>query len=231
MLEKPGTSRRGTQPAAPVTRQASLRTRADAVRQRSRRPLPASQGRSALAVRRPAPQRQPTGGYDQIDREHRKVLGWEGCGYHFVIGNGTGSPDGKIEVARRWSNQKNGVHCRNGKNPDVNEYGIGICLVGDLDDSPPTPRQVAAARALVAYLGDRYRIPAPNVDVYARLAQNSNTQRSRGAQADHCLPREGHRGQAGDGDGAAARRRGGGRGDPPHARRQRLRRGGDPPRP
>src|SRR5436309_1783484 len=25
----------------------------------------------------------PTGGYDAIDREHRKVLGWSGCGYHF----------------------------------------------------------------------------------------------------------------------------------------------------
>jgi hypothetical protein len=111
-----------------------------------------------------------TGGYDQIDREHRKVLGWEGCGYHFVIGNGTGSPDGKIEVAQRWSNQKNGVHCRNGKHPDVNEYGIGICLVGDLDDSPPTPRQVAAARALVAYLGDRYSIPTDRIETHAHLA-------------------------------------------------------------
>ncbi len=111
-----------------------------------------------------------TGGYDQIDREHRKVLGWEGCGYHFVIGNGTDSPDGKIEVAQRWSNQKNGVHCRNGKNPDVNEYGIGVCLVGDLDDSPPTPRQVAAARALVAYLGDRYTISTERIETHAHLA-------------------------------------------------------------
>ena len=98
------------------------------------------------------------------------MLGWEGCGYHFVIGNGTDSPDGKIEVAQRWSNQKNGVHCRNGKNPDVNEYGIGICLVGDLDDSPPTPRQVAAARALVAYLGDRYAISADRIETHAHLA-------------------------------------------------------------
>ena len=98
------------------------------------------------------------GGYDQIDRDHRKLLGFAGCGYHFVIGNGTDSPDGQIEVADRWLNQKNGVHCRNGKTPDVNEYGIGICLVGNFDQSEPTPRQIAAARALVAYLGDRYAI-------------------------------------------------------------------------
>ena len=88
-----------------------------------------------------------------------QALGWDGCGYHFVIGNGTGSPDGQIEVAQRWSNQKHGVHCRNGKNPDVNEYGIGICLVGDLDETPPTPRQIAAAQALVAYLEPATRSP------------------------------------------------------------------------
>ena len=32
-----------------------------------------------------------SGNYDQIDGEHRKLLGIDGCGYHFVIGNGTGS--------------------------------------------------------------------------------------------------------------------------------------------
>jgi hypothetical protein len=113
---------------------------------------------------------KPSGNYDEIDREHRKVLGWEGCGYHFVIGNGSGSPDGRIEVARRWSEQKQGVHCRNGKDAEVNEYGIGICLVGDLEQSPPTPRQVASARALVAYLSDRYQIPVSRVETHAHLA-------------------------------------------------------------
>ena len=111
-----------------------------------------------------------TGSYDQIDREHRKIQGWDGCGYHFVIGNGSDSPDGQIEVARRWANQKHGLHCRNGKNPEVNEYGIGICLIGNLDDAPPTPKQVAAAKALVAYLADRYEIPTDAVGTHAELA-------------------------------------------------------------
>ncbi|MHC5537609.1 peptidoglycan recognition protein family protein, partial [Singulisphaera rosea] len=113
-----------------------------------------------------------TGNYDEIDREHRKVLGWEGCGYHFIIGNGTGSPDGQIEVSQRWSNQKHGVHCRDSKNSAMNEYGIGICLVGDLDNKAPTPRQVAAARALIAYLGERYAIPADHVGTHAQLAKS-----------------------------------------------------------
>ena len=78
-----------------------------------------------------------SGNYDQIDGEHRKILGIDGCGYHFVIGNGTGSGDGQIEVAQRWNNQKQGAHCRNARTHDVDEYGIGICLVGDFDQQPP----------------------------------------------------------------------------------------------
>ncbi len=111
-----------------------------------------------------------TGGLDQIDRDHRKVLGFEGCGYHFVIGNGSESPDGQVEVAQRWSSQRNGVHCKNGKEPDVNEYGIGICLVGNFDHSEPTPKQVEAARALVAYLADRYKIASDHVGAHEEFA-------------------------------------------------------------
>ncbi len=110
------------------------------------------------------------GGLDQIDRDHRKILGFEGCGYHFVIGNGTDSPDGQIEIADRWLNQKHGVHCRNGKNSDVNEYGIGICLVGNFDQTKPTAKQVAAARALVAYLSDRYQIASDHVGAHDQFA-------------------------------------------------------------
>ncbi len=112
----------------------------------------------------------PSGGYDSIDREHRKRLGWNGCGYHFVIGNGTESPDGQVEVAQRWVAQKHGVHCRDGKNPDVNEYGIGICVVGDLEKSPPTEKQIASAKALVAYLSSRYQIAADHTETHSHLA-------------------------------------------------------------
>jgi hypothetical protein len=110
------------------------------------------------------------GNYDQIDGEHRKILGYDGCGYHFVIGNGTGSADGQIEVAQRWNNQKQGVHCRNARSHEVDEYGIGICLVGDLDQQPPTPRQVAAAQALILYLSQRYRVEPGHVSTHAHLA-------------------------------------------------------------
>ena len=111
-----------------------------------------------------------SGNYDQIDGEHRKVLGIDGCGYHFVIGNGNGSRDGQIEVSQRWNNQKQGAHTRNARTHDADEYGIGICLVGDFDQQPPSARQLAAAQALIAYLGKRYNIASSNVRTHAHLA-------------------------------------------------------------
>src|SRR5262249_50602205 len=45
-----------------------------------------------------------------FDRFHREVRHWEMLGYHFVIGNGTGSRDGQIEVGPRWPIQKIGAH-------------------------------------------------------------------------------------------------------------------------
>ncbi len=111
-----------------------------------------------------------SGNYDQIDQEQRKILGYDGCGYHFVIGNGTGSGDGQIEVAQRWNSQKQGVHCRDARSHDVDEYGIGICLIGDLDKLPPTPRQVAASHALVDYLSQHYRIEPGHISTHSHLA-------------------------------------------------------------
>ena len=111
-----------------------------------------------------------SGNYDQIDGEHRKILGIDGCGYHFVIGNGSGSSDGQIEVSRRWNNQKQGAHTRNARTHDADEYGIGICLVGDFDQQPPSPRQLAATQALIAYLSKRYKIAPSGVRTHAHLA-------------------------------------------------------------
>ncbi len=111
-----------------------------------------------------------SGNYDQIDGEHRKLLGIDGCGYHFVIGNGTGSDDGQIEVSQRWNNQKQGAHTRNARTHDADEYGIGICLVGDFDQQPPSARQLAATQALIAYLSKRYNIAPGNVRTHAHLA-------------------------------------------------------------
>ncbi len=111
-----------------------------------------------------------SGNYDQIDAEHRKILGINGCGYHFVIGNGTGSRDGQIEISQRWINQKQGAHTRNARTHDADEYGIGICLVGDFDQQPPSAKQLAATKALIDYLNKRYNIAPEGLRTHAHLA-------------------------------------------------------------
>jgi len=43
-------------------------------------------------------------------------------------------------------------------NRDHNDNGIGICLIGNFDQTPPTDRQVAAVRGLARALAERYAI-------------------------------------------------------------------------
>jgi len=97
-----------------------------------------------------------------FDREHRKK--WKnGLGYHFVIGNGTTTGDGEIEVGPRWARQRLGVDGAHAGNKRYNKYGIGICLVGDFNGGKPTANQVASLRRLVKALMARYGIPATRI--------------------------------------------------------------------
>src|SRR5438445_259074 len=50
----------------------------------------------------------PTGGAVAFDKMHR-AKGWDELGYHFVVGNGTDTRDGQVEVGSRWPKQKWGA--------------------------------------------------------------------------------------------------------------------------
>ncbi len=91
--------------------------------------------------------------------------GWDGLGYHFVIGNGTQSGDGEIEIGFRWRDQIKGAHARARPGDDNrwNLHSIGICLVGDFTDAPPSQRQMDALVRLVRALMAEYGIPAASV--------------------------------------------------------------------
>jgi hypothetical protein len=97
-----------------------------------------------------------------FDKWHREGNHWEGVGYDFVIGNGTDSTDGSVEVTFRWYQQMTGAHC---KTPDnwANENAIGICLVGNFDESLPSRAQMQSLTQLVQFLCVRYRISADKV--------------------------------------------------------------------
>src|SRR5262249_31675440 len=77
-------------------------------------------------------------------------------------GNGTNSGNGQVEPSARWPIQKWGAHA---KTPDnqFNDYGIGICLVGNFDVDRPTAAQIQSLNRLVAYLMKTYNIPANHV--------------------------------------------------------------------
>jgi hypothetical protein len=103
----------------------------------------------------------PSGGAKAFDRMHREK-GWDELGYHFVIGNGTDTADGQIEVGSRWPKQKWGAHA---KTPDnrYNMQGIGICLVGNFDNERPTQAQLQSVSRLVGYLMKTYHVAPGNV--------------------------------------------------------------------
>ena len=111
------------------------------------------------------------GGAKAFDRYHRE-RGWDELGYHFVIGNGTYSPDGYVEVGSRWHKQKHGAHCRTPSNY-YNEHGIGICLVGDFNESPPTPNQLASLESLVRFLRAACDIPSTRVTTHHHINEKT----------------------------------------------------------
>lgn len=82
-----------------------------------------------------------------IDRYHRS-LGWNGCGYHYVI-----PTDGELEVGR--PEEIMGAHCKN-----HNRHSIGVCYIGGLRNNKPsdtrTMEQKAMLRALLEELHKAY---------------------------------------------------------------------------
>ena len=93
-----------------------------------------------------------SGNAASFDRYH-KSLGWDGLGYHFVIGNGRGAPDGDIHVGWRWLEQREGAHTR-GHND-----ALGICLVGDFRNGRrPTTKQWTALVRLIRRLEKQYGV-------------------------------------------------------------------------
>ena len=88
-----------------------------------------------------------------FDYYHRNVRRMRnGLAYHFVIGNGTSSGNGEIEVGDRWRRQINGGHVHSDY---LNNISLGICLVGDFNRDQPTRAQLDSCEELIHYLRAR----------------------------------------------------------------------------
>lgn len=84
-----------------------------------------------------------------FDTAHVREHGWDGIGYHFVVGNGRPMPLGRIEATFRWRNQTHGAHA----GVDAyNQEGVGICLVGDFSRDIPDEFQVRRLVELCSHL-------------------------------------------------------------------------------
>jgi LysM repeat protein len=102
-----------------------------------------------------------------MDDYHRRVHHMvNGLAYHFVIGNGHGIPDGRIEACPRWLQQIKGGHVRDDA---MNEKAIGICLVGNFEKHRPTAAQEKALYGLVQYLEARCAIPKAAVKTHRAI--------------------------------------------------------------
>lgn len=111
----------------------------------------------------------PSGDASSVDRHHRS-LGYQGLGYHFLIGNGSGLGDGIVHVGYRWTDQLPGAHAT-GPNADYfNNRAISICLIGNGDRRSFTDRQFDTLLALIRRLQRELAIPADRVLLHRDIA-------------------------------------------------------------
>ncbi len=107
-----------------------------------------------------------------IARTH-EAQGIRGLGYHMVIGNGHGAPNGEVYVGYRWQQQLPGAHLAGPMPQDAKNRKIGICLIGDGDTKPFTDRQMQAVVQLIRELQQELGIPAERVTLHRDLADST----------------------------------------------------------
>ncbi len=119
---------------------------------------------------------KPAGDAESVHRQHLSY-GYQGLGYHFLIGNGNGLGDGIIQVGYRWNEQRPGAHV--GKtvsgHEDHNKHMIGICLIGNGDRRPFTEEQMNSLLLLVTRLQKELGILKDDVHLYSGMAPEESS--------------------------------------------------------
>jgi LysM repeat protein len=118
------------------------------------------QARRVIAQKNPAVWRTITvhhsatrqGSAQAFHRDHtRRRMG--GLFYHFVIGNGTQTKDGEVEVGWRWKKQV----------PANRANDIQICLVGDFSKTHVSETQYDSLKSLIVALMEQNHIPLSHI--------------------------------------------------------------------
>lgn len=101
-----------------------------------------------------------------IRKYHIEVNGWADCGYHFgleLIGD-------RYEILTGRMLGREGSHC-----PGFNSRGVGICLIGNFDETLVPEAQWKLAVQFVAHLSWILEIPKQNILGHREAMPNSRT--------------------------------------------------------
>jgi N-acetyl-anhydromuramyl-L-alanine amidase AmpD len=112
------------------------------------------------------------GSADFFDWYH-KHKGWSAMAYHMVINNGCGGFDGAMETGTRWHKQLSGGHVKATQHK-YNQHGIGICLVGNLEKTRPTEKQLFSLTWLTVTLMKHYGIKANDIKGHGEVPLDKN---------------------------------------------------------
>jgi len=97
-----------------------------------------------------------------IRKYHVETKHWNDIGYHFGIELANVGRHGEmvpeILVGRPWN--RNGAHCRHN---GMNRRSLGICLVGNFDETDPPEDILAATASFVAFLLSFNDIPIEKI--------------------------------------------------------------------
>jgi len=89
-------------------------------------------------------------------RDYHLAKGWTDIGYHFGL-----EQIGKYnEILFGRLPYRVGAHT---KELNMNRVGLGICVVGNFDETPPSESTLTKLRSLVLWLMDDYEVPSTNV--------------------------------------------------------------------
>ncbi len=88
-----------------------------------------------------------------MQESHIRDRDWADLAYHYVI-----DPKGRVWEGRLMKFQ--GAHAGSGP---LNKSNIGVVLMGDFQEQPPTAAAAASLNALVAFLRKTYGIPAREI--------------------------------------------------------------------
>ncbi len=109
-------------------------------------------------------------GNAQTLADRHRDRGAAGLGYHFVIGNGNGAPDGGLFIGYRWRRQLPAAAVEEERKGRYHRRAIAIGLIGNGNETRPTRAQLIKLRRLVRALRARLDIPRDHVRPHRALS-------------------------------------------------------------